>query len=95
MKKKKKLVIAVISREGFPVLGFCISMLNTLINAAAQALLSEWMSTKIRLELEDDDDEEDAPCDPVSSERSSPALFASASPAHMDYDSFNGMRQDR
>lgn len=91
--KKKKLVIAVISREGFPILGLCISMLNTLINAAAQALLSEWMSTKIRLELEDVD-EEDAPCDPRSSERSSPALFASASPAHMDYDSFNGMRQD-
>lgn len=91
---KKKLVITVISREGFPILGLCISMLNTLIHAAAQALLSEWMSTKIRLELAEDD-EEDAPCDPGSSERSSPALFASASPAHVDYDSFNGMKRDR
>lgn len=68
-------------------------MMNTLIYTAAQALLSEWMSTKIRLEL-DEDDKEDAPCDPGSSERSSPVVFAVASPAHVDYDSFNGMKQD-
>lgn len=60
--------------------------------AAAQALLSEWMSTQIGLEL-DQDDEDDARRDPGSSERSSPLLFTAASPARLDYDSFNGMKQ--
>lgn len=56
-----------------------------LLYAAAQALLSEWMSTKIRLEL-DEDDVEDAPCDPL--------LLTCASPAQADYDTFNGMKQE-
>lgn len=60
-----------------------------LLYAAAQALLSEWMNTKIGLEL-NEDDVEDAPCDPCSSERSSPLLLTSAGPAQVDYDSFNG-----
>lgn len=48
------------------------------------------MSTKIRLEL-DEDDVEGAPGELCSSERSSPLLTV-ASPANVDCDNFNGMK---
>lgn len=50
------------------------------------------MSTKIRLDL-DEEDAEEVLRDPGSSERSSPLPFTTSSPAQVDYDSFNGMKQ--
>lgn len=61
-----------------------------LLHAAAQALLTEWMSTKIRLELDEEDGKEAPGC----SERSSPLLFTASSPAQVDYDSSNGMKPE-
>lgn len=62
----------------------------------AQALLTEWMSNKLRLELEEEEEgeEEDALCDLCSPERSSPVLFANAQPGETDYASFNGTKQE-
>lgn len=63
---------------------------------AAQALLSEWMSSKLRLELDEEEEgeEEDGLCHPCSPERSSPVLFANAQPGELDYANFNGTKQE-
>lgn len=56
---------------------------------AAQVLLSAWMSSKLRLELETDEDD-----DPVSSpKRRSPQVLVNAPPASMNYTNFKGNKQ--
>lgn len=52
---------------------------------AAQALLSDWLSSKLRLELETEEEEED---DDLmgSAERRSPAALATAQPAALNFD---------
>ncbi|XP_059182763.1 coiled-coil domain-containing protein 191 [Centropristis striata] len=53
----------------------------------AQALLGDWLSSKLRLELEVDE-EDDLMC---SAERTSPAALASAQPAVLNYSNFDDM----
>ena len=53
------------------------------MHLAAQALLSDWMSSKLRLELKMD--EEDDPA--------TPAVPTAVLPAFMDYNSFDGMHK--
>ncbi|XP_036934665.1 coiled-coil domain-containing protein 191 isoform X1 [Acanthopagrus latus] len=53
----------------------------------AQALLGDWLSSKLRLELEMDE-EDDLLC---SAERSSPVALASARPAAVDYTNFDDL----
>lgn len=56
---------------------------------AAQVLLSDWLSSKLQLVLETDEDD-----DPVfSPERRSPQVLANAQPAAMNYTNFDGNKQ--
>lgn len=55
---------------------------------AAQALLSDWLSSKLRLELEMEE-EDDLIC---SAERRNPAALAGAQPAALTYDNFDGKK---
>ncbi|XP_029934918.1 coiled-coil domain-containing protein 191 isoform X2 [Myripristis murdjan] len=53
----------------------------------AQAILSDWMNKKLRLEMEMEPDQDD---DLISSaERSSPVVLATAQPTALDYSSFD------
>lgn len=56
---------------------------------AAQALLSDWLSSKLRLELEMEE-EDDLMC---SAERRSPVPLANAQPAALKYTNFDGTKQ--
>lgn len=58
---------------------------------AAQALLGDWLSSKLRLELEVEE-EDDLMC---SSERRSSAALASAQPAALNYCNFDGTKHDK
>ncbi|KAM6908466.1 coiled-coil domain-containing protein 191 [Lycodopsis pacificus] len=53
----------------------------------AQALLGDWLSSKLRLELEVDEEDDLMCCD----ERRSPAALASAQPAALNYSNFDDL----
>lgn len=57
---------------------------------AAQALLSDWLGSKLRMELEMEE-EDDLMC---SAERRSPVPFANPKPAAINYTNFNGIKQE-
>lgn len=57
-------------------------MIFGLLHLAAQALLSDWLGSKLRLELEMEE-EDDLMC---SAERRSPAALATAQPAALNFD---------
>lgn len=57
---------------------------------AAQALLSDWLSSKLRLELEVEEEEDDLM---GSAERRSPVAPARAQPAALNYSNFDGTKQ--
>lgn len=59
-------------------------MLFRLLLFAAQALLSDWLSSKLRLEMED---EEDLMC---SADEKTPAALAKSPPATLNHENFNG-----
>lgn len=61
-------------------------MIYGLLFVAAQALLGDWLSNKLRLELEDEDD---LMC---SAERTGTAASASAVPAALNYNNFDGIK---
>ncbi|KAM9337595.1 coiled-coil domain-containing protein 191 [Symphorus nematophorus] len=54
----------------------------------AQGLLGDWLSSKLRLELELEEEEDDLMC---SVERRSPVALASAQPAAVDYTNFDDL----
>ena len=56
---------------------------------AAQALLGDWLGSKLRLELEMEE-EDDLMC---SGERRSPAGLGGTQPAALDYSNFDGTEQ--
>lgn len=60
-------------------------MISGWLLPAAQALLGDWLTSKLRLELEMDE-EDDLMC---SAERRSPVALASAQPA-LNYSNFDG-----
>lgn len=64
-------------------------MIFTWFPLAAQALLGEWLGSKLRLELEMED-EDDLTC---TAERRSPVALASAQPAAVTYTNFEGTKQ--
>lgn len=53
---------------------------------AAQALLSDWLSSKLRLELEVEEEDDLMCCD----EKRSPAALARPQPAALSYNNFDG-----
>lgn len=57
---------------------------------AAQALLGDWLGSKLRLELEMDE-EDDLMC---SAERTSPVALANPQPAALNYSNFDGTKQE-
>lgn len=59
-----------------------------LLLLTAQALLSDWLSSKLRLELEMEQ-EDDLIC---TAERKSPAALAGSQPAILTYDNFDGKK---
>lgn len=63
-------------------------MIYGLLFVAAQALLGDWLSNKLRLELELED-EDDLMC---SAERTGTAESASAVPAALNYNNFDGIK---
>lgn len=58
---------------------------------AAQALLSDWLSSKLRLEMEMEEEDDLV----HSAERRSPVPLANAHPASMNYTNFDGTKQRR
>lgn len=63
-------------------------MVFGLMLLAAQALLGDWLSSKLRLELEMDE-EDDLMC---STEGRGPAALASPQPTTLNYDNFDGKK---
>lgn len=56
---------------------------------AAEALLGDWLSSKLQLELEMEDDDDDLMC----SAKRSPAAPTTSQPTALNYDNFNGKRR--
>lgn len=63
-------------------------MIYGLLFVAAQALLGDWLSNKLRLEFELED-EDDLMC---SAERTGTAASASVVPAALNYNNFDGIK---
>lgn len=55
---------------------------------AAEALLGDWLGSKLQLELEMDDDEDDD--DLMCSTKKSPTALTNSQPTAQNYDNFNG-----